>query len=316
MSDMQARAVVLEEPRNVVVTTLELEHPGDADLVVDVDFSGISTGTERLLFNGDMPPFPGLGYPLVPGYESVGVVTEAGSATGVAVGSTVFVPGAACFRDVRGLFGASASRLIVPARRAVPIDSALGEDGILLALAATAYHAISAVGSRPPELIVGHGVLGRLLARLSIAKWQEAPVVWEVDAGRCAGAMGYEVIHPDNDGDNTYTSIYEASGAGDQLDALIGRLKPGGEIVLAGFYRQPLSFQFPPAFMREASLKIAAEFQPDDLVAVKALVESGLLPLEGLITHRTDASAATSGYETAFSDTSCLKMLLDWRNSQ
>ena len=313
---MQARAVVLEEPRNVVVTTVELEQPEPSDLVVDVAYSGISTGTERLLFTGEMPPFPGMGYPLVPGYESVGVVTEAGSSTGIAEGSTVFVPGAACFRNVRGLFGATASRLVVPARRAIPIDAALGEDGILLALAATAYHAIAAVGSRPPELIVGHGVLGRLLARLTVAKWQVSPVVWEVDPGRSEGALGYEVIHPDNDGGRTYASIFEASGAGDQLDSLIGRLKPGGEIVLAGFYHQPLSFQFPAAFMREASLKIAAEFQPDDLVAVTGLVESGLLPLEGLITHRTDASAATSAYETAFTDTSCLKMVLDWRDRQ
>ncbi|MBT8445830.1 MAG: chlorophyll synthesis pathway protein BchC [Gammaproteobacteria bacterium] len=313
---MQARAVVLEEPRNVVVTTLELERPAATDLVVDVAYSGISTGTERLLFTGEMPPFPGLGYPLVPGYESVGVVAEAGNDTALPVGSTVFVPGAACFGEIRGLFGATASRLVVPARRAIPIDAALGEHGILLALAATAYHAIAAVGSEPPDLIVGHGVLGRLLARLTLAKWQVAPVVWEVDAGRSHGAMGYEVIHPDDDTQRTYRSIYEASGAGDQLDKLIGRLSPGGEIVLAGFYRQPLSFNFPPAFMREASLKIAAEFQPDDLIAVKRLVESGLLPLEGLITHRNPADAATSAYETAFTDTSCLKMVLDWRASQ
>jgi bacteriochlorophyllide a dehydrogenase len=43
-------------------------------VVVDVEWSGISTGTERLLFTGRMPPSPGMGYPLVPGYESVGRV--------------------------------------------------------------------------------------------------------------------------------------------------------------------------------------------------------------------------------------------------
>jgi myo-inositol-1(or 4)-monophosphatase len=45
----------------------------DADLESRaVLHSGISTGTERLLWDGTMPPFPGLGYPLVPGYETVG----------------------------------------------------------------------------------------------------------------------------------------------------------------------------------------------------------------------------------------------------
>ena len=43
------------------------------------------------------------------------------------------------------------------------------------------------------------------------------------------------------------------------IDTLIGRLAKGGEIALAGFYESPLSFAFPPAFMREARLRIAAE---------------------------------------------------------
>ena len=64
----------------------------------------------------------------------------------------------------------------------------------------------------------------------------------------------------------------------------------GGEIVLAGFYDR-LSFAFPPAFMREARLRIAAEFRPEDLETVRRLVECGNLSLDGLITHRMDADA-------------------------
>jgi 3-hydroxyethyl bacteriochlorophyllide a dehydrogenase len=40
----------------------------------------------------------------------------------------------------------------------------------------------------------------------------------------------------------------------------VSRLAPGGEIVLAGFYDEPLSFTFPPAFMREARFRIAAQW--------------------------------------------------------
>ena len=39
--------------------------------------------------------------------------------------------------------------------------------------------------------------------------------------------------------------------------------------MLAGFYSEPLSFAFPPAFMREARLRVAAEWKPSDLIAVK-----------------------------------------------
>jgi len=139
-------AVVLKQPEQVELNRLALTPPTSDDVVVDVDWSGVSTGTERLLWSGRMPPFPGMGYPLVPGYESVGQVVEAGSASGLSAGQRVFVPGAKCFGEVRGLFGASASRLVVPGKRVVPLDQHIGEQGILLALAATAYHAIAARG--------------------------------------------------------------------------------------------------------------------------------------------------------------------------
>ena len=104
------------------------------------------------------------------------------------------------------------------------------------------------------------------------------------------------------------------SGDAALLDSLIARLAPGGEVVLAGFYDTPLSFVFPPAFMREARIRVAAQWQPADLIAVRDLAEAGLLSLDGLITHRHDAIAADAAYRTAFGDPACLKMTLDWRD--
>ncbi len=71
---METIAVVLRQPEQIELNRLALTPPTPADVVVDIDWSGVSTGTERLLWSGRMPPFPGMGYPLVPGYESVGRV--------------------------------------------------------------------------------------------------------------------------------------------------------------------------------------------------------------------------------------------------
>ena len=98
------------------------------------------------------------------------------------------------------------------------------------------------------------------------------------------------------------------------LDTLIARLAPGGAVVLAGFY-DSLSFTFPPAFMREARILIAAQFTPADTARVLQLVTEGTLSLDGLITHRASAHDAGAAYGTAFSDMSCLKMVLDWRDA-
>lgn len=315
---MQTSAVILSGPRELSLGQLGLIDPTAADVVVRIDHSGISTGTEKLFWSGTMPPFPGMGYPLVPGYEAAGEVIEAGSESGYAVGDHVFVPGANCFAatdagPVRGLFGGASRHLVSAGSRLTRIDAGLGVEGALLALAATARHALAGFDRALPDLIVGHGVLGRLLARLTVAAGAKPPTVWETVEARQAGAIGYGVVHPDADPRRDYKAIYDASGAPDLLNSLIGRIARGGEIVLAGFYTAPISFAFPPAFMKEARLRIAAEWDASDLIATRQLVESGALSLAGLITHTRPAAEAPGAYEQAFTDPDCLKMILDWK---
>ena len=305
---MQTTAVVLEAPERLMLRRLGLRQVDASDVVVEVDVSGISTGTERLLYTGTMPAFPGMGYPLVPGYESVGRVVAAGTDAQHRIGDTVFVPGASCYTDARGLFGGAARTVILPAAKAMTVDPALGRDAALLALAATAHHAL--VGGRPADLIVGHGVLGRLLARITIA-FGGAPTVWETNRARAGGATGYAVTDAAADDRRDYAAIYDVSGAADMLDPLIARLARGGEIVLAGFYDR-LTFAFPPAFMREATIRIAAEFTPADLAAVTTLIAAGRLSLAELVTHAMPAAAANDAYPGALGDAACLKMVLDW----
>jgi 3-hydroxyethyl bacteriochlorophyllide a dehydrogenase len=323
---MKAQAIVFEAPRTLSVQTLELKSLEPGDIEVEVTSSGISTGTERLLWDGTMPPFPGLGYPLVPGYETVGRIVKAPdpavaaaqpAAAQLAVGDHVFIPGSYSFEGVRNLFGGAGSRLIVPRERAVRVAPDLGPRAVLLALAATCHHTISLGGLRapmtPPELIVGHGVMGRLLARITLALGHPAPVVWETQAVRRAGATEYPVVHPEEDSRRDYKAIYDVSGDSTLLNALIGRLAPGGEVVLAGFYKQDLSFAFAPAFMREAQIRVAAQWKKNDLQAVTELASAGALSLDGLITHTQPVSRAAEAYETAFGDPQCLKMMIDWQ---
>jgi 3-hydroxyethyl bacteriochlorophyllide a dehydrogenase len=309
---MHSTAIVFQQPKSLALAALTLPEMGSTDVKVEVEFSGISTGTERLLWDGTMPAFPGMGYPLVPGYETVGRVVDAGDQATLKVGTRVYIPGSQCFQEAKNLFGGSASKLVVPSARALPIQESLAEQGVLFALAATAYHAHSGPGTQQPDLIVGHGVLGRMIARLAVLAGAH-PVVWENNPARRTGAVGYEVIDPSTDTRKNYKCICDVSGVSSLLDDLIGRLAPGGEVVLAGFYDTPLSFVFPPAFMREARIRVAAQWSPPDLAAVIALAGDGRLSLDGLITHHQDATQADTAYRTAFGDADCLKMVLDWR---
>lgn len=308
---METLAVVVEEPERVTLRSLTLTPPQADDVVVSIDFSGISMGTEKLMYNGTMPMFPGMGYPLVPGYEAVGTVVNAGENATAMIGKTVFVPGSSKFEGARGLFGGQAKTLITGAARVIPLPAELHEKAVLMSLAATAQHAVA--GGEMPDLIIGHGVLGRLLARIALAAGVE-PTVWEINDARMSGAEGYRVVRPETDERRDYRSVYDASGDHRVIDQTVMHMARGGEIVLAGFYSDPLSFNFAPAFRRELRIRIATEFQPDDLATSLALVGSGRLSLEGLVTHKVPATEAPTAYGQAFSDPNCLKMVFDWRD--
>ncbi|WP_310476652.1 chlorophyll synthesis pathway protein BchC [Sandarakinorhabdus sp.] len=308
---METLAVVVEKPESVALRTLTLTPHQADDVVVSIDWSGISMGTEKLMYNGTMPMFPGMGYPLVPGYEAVGTVVDAGENVTDLIGRNVFVPGSSKFEGARGLFGGQAKTLITGAARVIPLPAELHENAVLMSLAATAQHAVA--GGAMPDLIIGHGVLGRLLARIALAAGVE-PTVWEINDARMLGADGYRVVRPETDERRDYRSVYDASGDHRVIDQTVMHMARGGEIVLAGFYSDPLSFNFAPAFRRELRIRIATEFQPDDLASALALVGSGSLSLEGLVTHKVPATKAATAYGQAFSDPNCLKMVFDWRD--
>ena len=317
---MNAQAVIFEGPKNIKLSKLEVNEMVEGDVEIDVAYTGISTGTERLLWEGSMPNFPGMGYPLVPGYEAVGQIKKNNSKFDLKEGDYVFVPGAYSFKNVRNLFGGSGSRLVVPAERVISVSEANAQSATLLALAATAYHSVSKGGAlntaEPPDLIIGHGIMGRLLARMTVAAGMPAPTVWEINPARMSGAKeyGYTVINPDEDTKKDYRAIYDVSGDSSLLNKLISHLAPGGEVVLAGFYTNELSFNFAAAFMKEPQIRVAAQWKRCDLDAVSLLLNNGRLCLDGLITDTSRPGQAQEAYESAFCDPHCLKMILDWRN--
>ena len=313
---MITKAVVMSEPGSLSIQPVDLKSPSKEDVVIKINYSVISTGTEKLFYNGKMPQFPGMGYPLVPGYESTGEVVQAPKDSNLKIGDMVFVPGADCYSgSVKSLFGGSAQMIISSPNRLIKIDSTMGCNGALFALAATARHAIAGFGNKMPDVIVGHGVLGRLLARLVMLAGEKPPIVWEKNILRHSGATDYEVVLPEYDERSDYDCIFDVSGDSEILDSLIGRVRKGGEVVLAGFYPDRIGFGFAQAFLKEVSLRVSAEFTPEDVATTKLLIEDGSLSFDGLISDVYSAKNANKAYNIAFNNAECLKMVLDWRNA-
>ena len=101
---------------------------------------------------------------------------------------------------------------------------------VLLALAATALHAIRLAGATLPDLVVGHGVMGRLAARLTVALGGQ-PMVWETHADRRLDGEGYLTRDPPTARVSSSTAFW--------MPAVLGPARPLGQQPLAGWSDHP-----------------------------------------------------------------------------
>jgi threonine dehydrogenase-like Zn-dependent dehydrogenase len=193
-----ARAFWLRSPGHGEIRRLELPEPGTDEVLVRTLYSGISRGTETLVYSGRVPPsqyavmrapfqegeFPG---PVKYGYLNVGIV-ELGPAE--LVGRTVF-----CLYPHQTAF-------VVPAQAvAVVPDGVPAARAVLAGAVETAVNALwdaqPLVGDR--TTVVGAGLIGCAVAAL-LARFPGASVqLVDVDGSRAeiAGALGAEFALPE-----------------------------------------------------------------------------------------------------------------------
>ena len=55
---METLAIVIDNPGQLDLRKVALREPAPGDVIVETHYSGVSTGTERLFWNGEMPFSP------------------------------------------------------------------------------------------------------------------------------------------------------------------------------------------------------------------------------------------------------------------
>lgn len=315
---MKANAVVFADARRVEMREVDLRSPADDEVVVETNFSSISSGTERLLFDGKLPGMPHFRYPLVPGYEAAGTVVSVGSAVrDVSVGDEVFVGGSMCYTDVVAAFGGQSSRLIKRSAQVVPLHGIPLSQAPLLALAATALHGVRRLGdvSGRRVAVLGMGAVGQLAAAfLSVAG--ASVVAVDRSAERLASARADERVDV-SEGTleerigAPVTHALEVTGNSTEIARCARVMEPGGSIVLLSYY-DVLSSPFPDLFVKEVSLLVSREWAPPDLLAARDAVADGAVDLSPLAGHVVPIERYAAAYETAFNDPSILKVVLQW----
>ncbi|WP_340537786.1 zinc-dependent alcohol dehydrogenase [Nocardioides sp. GXZ039] len=198
----RARAFWIVEPGRGEIRPVSLPEPGAGEVLVRTVHSGISRGTESLVFNGRVPAsqratmrapfqdgeFPG---PVKYGYLSVGVVERApDDGTDGLVGRTVF-----CLHPHQTAY-------VVPASAVVPVPD--GVPAARAVLAGAVETALNALWDIPPLLgdritVVGAGLVGCCVARLAARVPGVQVMVLDVDPSRAevASALGVGFAAPD-----------------------------------------------------------------------------------------------------------------------
>ncbi len=233
---VEARAFWIREPGRGDIRTIALPEPGPGEVLVRTLRSGVSRGTESLVFRGGVPPtqyeamrapfqeggFPG---PVKYGYLNVGVVEQGPD---ILRGRTVF-----------SLFPHQTAYVVPADAVTVVPDGVPPERAVLAGTVETAVNALwdaaPLVGDR--IAVVGAGMVGCAVARLAGGIPGARVTLVDVDPARAdtAGALGVDFARPE-DAVGEQDVVIHASGTSSGLQRALGLLPPDGSVIELSWY--------------------------------------------------------------------------------
>lgn len=336
-----ARVLYFTGPREVTVRSEAIRTPGPSEVLIESERSGISSGTERLVYRNEAPPemeadaelttLEGtLSFPLSYGYALVGRVTEVGDEVGGDwTGRRVFA------------FHPHASRAVVPADELLRVpDSCSAREAAMLPTVETAVNLILDARPRLGErvLVLGQGVVGlattgllgafplehlvtsdRYERRRRVSRELGATATVDPDRGTAA------LREPLSAGDR-YDLVLECTGRPEALDAAVEVAGFDGRIVVGSWYGT-----------RRAELDLGGRFHRDRIRIVSSQVSTlapdlrgrwtkerrlstawraaGRLDLDRLVTHEIPFSEAARAYRLLDERPErALQIVLDYSN--
>ncbi|MFK8250436.1 zinc-dependent alcohol dehydrogenase [Ancylobacter terrae] len=235
-SPASARAYWTIAPRRGEIRLEDLQVPAAGQVLVETLYSGVSRGTERMVFAGEVPqsewarmraPHQGgeFPFPVKYGYAAVGRVLEGSSDL---KGRTVFA------------LHPHQDRFVLPGEAVFPLpDHISPARGVLAANMETALNALWDSGAAPGDRIavVGAGAVGALVAFLAGRLPGAETTLIDVDPGRAALARQLGVgfaLPADAPGDADV--VFHASGRGEGLRTALSLAGDEARIVELSWY--------------------------------------------------------------------------------
>lgn len=329
---MQTQAIVFPATNQVEVRSYALPALSPDELLVKTEYSGVSQGTELLALTGQRRE---LAFPTVPGYQSVGVIEQVGSeVTEFRAGERVWFSSSRLPCELPPTWmGAHVSHALVAgtgerAPLRVP-DSCDGVEAAVAALPAVSLRGVKMLHIGLGDLVVvtGQGLIGQGSAQLARARGATV-VVSDVSEERLqlSRATGADEIVNVRERDLNEVVrqikpggadiVIETTGRAQQFASCIELLRPLGQLLLQGFYAQPISFDFHETHLKRPHIAVTCGFDAGEVAACLDLMRHKRLNFRPLVTHLTPFSEAPAIYPRLLdNDPDVLGVVFDWRGA-
>jgi 2-desacetyl-2-hydroxyethyl bacteriochlorophyllide A dehydrogenase len=315
------KSIVCPRPGELEIRQIARPARAAAEARVRIRRIGIC-GTDFHIFEGSHPY---LAYPRIMGHELAGEIIEAPEGSRFASGDTVIInpylscgtcracqtgkPNCCSNIAVLGVHrdGGMCEEISVPEGNLLPADGLSLDACATVEFLAIGAHAVrrGQINQQDRLLVVGAGPIGIgvvLFARLAGAE----VFLLDLDAARlkqaCSIAPGCQPIaggaSADSEiaeltGGNGFDAVFDATGNLGSIQAGFARVAHGGRYVLVSVVNETVSFSDPEFHKREMSLIGSRNATAADFNNVIDAHMAGHIPLDRIITNRTDFDRVT-----------------------
>jgi 3-hydroxyethyl bacteriochlorophyllide a dehydrogenase len=332
---MKSTAVVFTAPKTVSVQTITCPDPGPEDIVVRITHSWISNGTEGSYLrgersDGDTPYTPGdkTPFPVVAGYQKIGVVESAGKdVKGFSPGETVF----ATIGRVEGMhhwYAGQVSPSVCPRGevwKLPPDTDPLAFAGMVLTQVGYNAGMRGRLGIGDLAIVFGDGMVGQWTAQTLAWRGAEVVLVGKHDYRlRLFATKPFRhTVNASQDdwksyirstfGDRRFQVGVDTVGATEILDSVLPFMRRFGHLVSAGFYGRADRFALQPPRYGELTIDLVSGWTRDRMDETLRLIAGGFLQTIPLITHHYPVERAAEAWRLIESRTEpVLGVILDW----
>jgi 2-desacetyl-2-hydroxyethyl bacteriochlorophyllide A dehydrogenase len=331
---MQARAIVFPAKNEVEIQSHEVPALRPNEMLVRTEYSGISQGTEIWALTGFRNE---LTFPTIPGYQSVGIIEELGAeAAPFQVGQRVLFTSSRLPEScTRTWMGGHVSHAVVAVDGYHP-PVLVPETTDPIAAAVAALPAVSLrglnmlkIGIGDLVVVTGQGLIGQGSAQL--ARWRGATVI-ATDMAENRLRLSREnsadvVVHArDGDLDAVVRSIkpagadavIETTGRSDQFAPAIDLLREQGQLLLQGWYPNPITFDFNITHGKRPLIAVTSGFGIEDTTNCLQLMGQAVpggtkLRYRELVTDLVPVDEAPAIYARLLkNDPDVLGVVFDW----